>query len=144
MHLACKVVVGVVLRLHPVTPHPPHPPCPLCHPCIASHTLSKEDVQAPPLTHPHLHRSLPPPAHAPSPPPTPRFNSYARIVNERLVPRFNAVWHWAKLEAPDAHTQAGGEGAKELARIRARLAARYPLTLVGGGVGPPPPAAAVF
>jgi len=60
---------------------------------------------------------------------TDAFRSYARLVNERLVPRYNAVWHWAKLELPPGHDQPGSEGAKELARIRARLAARYPVAL---------------
>jgi hypothetical protein len=35
------------------------------------------------------------------------------------MPKYNAAWHWAKLEVPDSEA--------ELQDIRARLAARYPV-----------------
>ncbi|KAG1665934.1 hypothetical protein FOA52_004524 [Chlamydomonas sp. UWO 241] len=47
---------------------------------------------------------------------TQAFKSYATIVHEKLMPRFNATWHWAKLEpewmAPSV--------------LAKRLAARFP------------------
>lgn len=49
-----------------------------------------------------------------------RFRKYVQLVNDKLVPRFNATWHWAKLEVP--------QGQRELAAVKSRLAARYPLS----------------
>lgn len=48
------------------------------------------------------------------------------------MPRFNATWHWAKLEVP--------EGAAERKKLQARLSKRYPVaqvrrTAFGGGGG---------
>jgi hypothetical protein len=44
------------------------------------------------------------------------------MVEERLMPRYGAAWHWAKIEPP------AGPGAEpRLAAMRAALAARYPL-----------------
>jgi hypothetical protein len=38
--------------------------------------------------------------------PAPRFRSYSRLMRERLMPRYNAATHWAKLEVPEG----AGEG----------------------------------
>jgi len=55
---------------------------------------------------------------------TAAFRQYSQMVQDKLMPRYNAVWHWAKLEPPVP----GSPGAEaELGRIRKRLAARYPL-----------------
>ncbi|KAF8071296.1 hypothetical protein HT031_001379 [Scenedesmus sp. PABB004] len=50
---------------------------------------------------------------------TDRFREYADLVQERLMPRFGATWHWAKIEAPTSPAR--------LAAMRAALAARFPL-----------------
>jgi len=47
------------------------------------------------------------------------FVEYKRIVEGRLLPRYNAVEHWAKIEVP--------EDERELRATRARLHARYPI-----------------
>ncbi len=51
-----------------------------------------------------------------------RFRAYTSLVSTRLAPRFNAAWHWAKLEVP--------RSSGELKAVRARLAARFPLKQV--------------
>lgn len=43
--------------------------------------------------------------------------------------RYNAAVHWAKLEVPPGHEQ-GGQAGKDLVKLRARLAARYPVAQV--------------
>ena len=47
------------------------------------------------------------------------FVEYKRMVEGRLLPRYNAVEHWAKIEIP--------EDERELRATRARLHARYPI-----------------
>ena len=50
----------------------------------------------------------------------PRFRSkYVPMVQDKVMPRFGAVWHWAKLEP---RAEGGG-----MAAIRKRLAARFPI-----------------
>jgi L-galactono-1,4-lactone dehydrogenase len=51
---------------------------------------------------------------------TASFKRYAAVVERELMPRFGAVEHWAKLEVPEGDPEA-------VERLRARLAARYPL-----------------
>jgi L-galactono-1,4-lactone dehydrogenase len=41
------------------------------------------------------------------------------LVERRMMPRYGAAWHWAKIEPP--------QGAEDLARMRGALARRYPL-----------------
>ena len=48
-----------------------------------------------------------------------RFAEYAGMVQDKLMPKYNATWHWAKIEPP--------EDAQRLAAMRAALAARFPL-----------------
>eukprot|EP00967_Tisochrysis_lutea_P003790 scaffold4496_cov18-Tisochrysis_lutea.AAC.1 len=48
-----------------------------------------------------------------------RFRAYAHIVEERLMPRFNATWHWAKLEVPQSEA--------ERKKLQARISKRYPV-----------------
>ncbi|GIL70539.1 hypothetical protein Vretimale_3672 [Volvox reticuliferus] len=50
---------------------------------------------------------------------TQTFREYTRLLETKLMPRFNATWHWAKLEAasrPEAELEAV---------VRPRLAARF-------------------
>ncbi|GIL47176.1 hypothetical protein Vafri_4064 [Volvox africanus] len=50
---------------------------------------------------------------------TQAFQEYTRLMETKLMPRFNATWHWAKLEAasrPEAELEAV---------VRPRLAARF-------------------
>lgn len=47
------------------------------------------------------------------------------MVEDRLMPRYGAAWHWAKIEPPPA--DGGPAAAARLARMRAALAARFPL-----------------
>ena len=42
------------------------------------------------------------------------------MVEDRLMPRYGATWHWAKIEPPHGN-------AERLAAMRAALAERYPL-----------------
>ncbi|PNW73648.1 hypothetical protein CHLRE_13g567100v5 [Chlamydomonas reinhardtii] len=53
---------------------------------------------------------------------TDAFRAYTRIVETRLMPKYNAAWHWAKLEAGAA---SGRPEAEMAAVVRPRLAARY-------------------
>lgn len=46
----------------------------------------------------------------------------SRLVDDKLAPRYNGATHWAKLEVPAEGT--------ELAKLRARLAARFPVAKV--------------
>jgi hypothetical protein len=48
------------------------------------------------------------------------FRRYASLVEDRLMPKYGAAWHWAKIDPPR------GDAAR-LARARAALAARFPL-----------------
>lgn len=48
-----------------------------------------------------------------------RFRQYAGLVQDKLMPRFGATWHWAKIEAPDDPAR--------LQAMRDALAARFPL-----------------
>jgi L-galactono-1,4-lactone dehydrogenase len=41
------------------------------------------------------------------------------MVQSKMMPAYNAIWHWAKIEPP--------EDQEALAAMRAALAARYPL-----------------
>eukprot|EP00798_Chlamydomonas_sp_ICE-L_P020691 gene20691-27490_t len=50
---------------------------------------------------------------------TESFRSYAGMVQDRVMPKYGAVWHWAKLEVPTSPC--------ELKSVRAKLAARYPV-----------------
>ncbi|GFR43860.1 hypothetical protein Agub_g4987, partial [Astrephomene gubernaculifera] len=53
---------------------------------------------------------------------TQAFREYARLVETKLMPRFNATWHWAKLEAGPG----SGRSEEEVAAVvRPRLAARF-------------------
>ncbi|KAF5832906.1 hypothetical protein DUNSADRAFT_11056 [Dunaliella salina] len=54
---------------------------------------------------------------------TDAFRAYARIVEERLMPCFNATWHWAKLEVPQSEA--------ERKKLQARISKRYPVDKVG-------------
>ena len=47
------------------------------------------------------------------------IGKYRRMVEQRLLARYNAVEHWAKLEIP--------EDPKDLQATRARLHKRYPI-----------------
>lgn len=47
------------------------------------------------------------------------FKQYASLVEKRLMPKYGATCHWAKLEVPES--EAG------LKAVRQRLAARYPV-----------------
>ncbi|GLC43145.1 hypothetical protein PLESTM_001435600 [Pleodorina starrii] len=50
---------------------------------------------------------------------TAAFREYCRLVETKLMPRFNATWHWAKLEA-------GSRSREEMeGLVRPRLAARF-------------------
>ncbi|KXZ53075.1 hypothetical protein GPECTOR_8g68 [Gonium pectorale] len=52
---------------------------------------------------------------------TAAFREYARLVETKLMPRFNATWHWAKLEAGPGRRPEG-----EMEKVVApRLAARF-------------------
>lgn len=44
---------------------------------------------------------------------------YMRTSERKLMPKYNALWHWAKLELP--------EDPIELANIQKRMAERFPL-----------------
>jgi hypothetical protein len=46
-------------------------------------------------------------------------------VEEKLMPRFNATWHWAKLEVPESEA--------ERKKIQSRISKRYPVAKVRGG-----------
>lgn len=48
------------------------------------------------------------------------FKHYTELVEDKVMPKYDAVWHWAKIELPDQP--------ERLAAMRTRLAARYPLT----------------
>mmetsp|Transcript_27300 Transcript_27300/g.73788 ORF Transcript_27300/g.73788 Transcript_27300/m.73788 type:complete len:638 (+) Transcript_27300:122-2035(+) len=54
---------------------------------------------------------------------TEAFRAYAHIVEERLMPRFNATWHWAKLEVPQSEA--------ERKKLQARISKRYPVDKIG-------------
>jgi len=47
------------------------------------------------------------------------FVEYKRLAEQRMLPRYNAVEHWAKIEIP--------QDERELRATRARLHARYPI-----------------
>lgn len=51
---------------------------------------------------------------------TEAFRKYTRLVQDKLMPRFNATWHWAKLEPDNA----------DLAQLRKRIDARFPSRLL--------------
>lgn len=48
-----------------------------------------------------------------------RFKQYADMVQDKLMPKYNASWHWAKIEVP--------KDAQRLAAMKAALAARFPV-----------------
>lgn len=50
------------------------------------------------------------------------FHKYVRLVEDKLMPRYNAVWHWAKLEPQHDTAQLD---AGRLARVRERLVKRF-------------------
>lgn len=50
---------------------------------------------------------------------TAAFRSYAEMCEQRLMPKFDAKWHWAKLEA--------GEDKERLAWVQAYLRKHYPV-----------------
>ena len=53
-----------------------------------------------------------------------RFRSkLAPIVQDKLMPRFNATWHWAKLELQDGD-------ARSAIAVHKRLASRFPIKQV--------------
>ncbi len=47
------------------------------------------------------------------------FKRYTSLIQRKLMPKYGASWHWAKIEAP--------EDPGDLAAMRAALAARFPL-----------------
>jgi L-galactono-1,4-lactone dehydrogenase len=47
------------------------------------------------------------------------------MVEDKLMPKYNASWHWAKIEPPADPDPAAA--AARLGRMRAALAARFPL-----------------
>ena len=55
------------------------------------------------------------------------FKSYSEVVQERVMPKYNAAWHWAKLEVPRSAQGQVDEG--KMDRIRKKLGAKYPLDL---------------
>ena len=55
--------------------------------------------------------------------PASRFKRYTEVVRDKLMPKYNAAVHWAKLEAPPA-------GTSEARQARAHLATRYPVDKV--------------
>ncbi|GBF99677.1 L-galactono-1,4-lactone dehydrogenase [Raphidocelis subcapitata] len=57
---------------------------------------------------------------------TKAFKQYGALVEEKLMPRYGASWHWAKIEPPSPDDGAG-DAAGRLDRMRAALAARFPL-----------------
>lgn len=48
-----------------------------------------------------------------------RFAEYAGLVQDKLMPKYGATWHWAKIEPP--------ADPQRLDAMRAALAARFPL-----------------
>lgn len=50
-----------------------------------------------------------------------RFKRYGALVEDRLMPRYDAVWHWAKIEPPADGDPARLEGMRR--RLRSRCAA---------------------
>ncbi|KAI8472331.1 MAG: hypothetical protein J3K34DRAFT_212053 [Monoraphidium minutum] len=54
---------------------------------------------------------------------TAAFKRYGALVEEKLMPKYGATWHWAKIEPPPP----GPDGEARLGRMRAALAARFPL-----------------
>lgn len=52
---------------------------------------------------------------------TQAFKKYARLVETKLMSKYGAVEHWAKIELPDK----GDE--ESLRRLKARISARYPI-----------------
>lgn len=88
--------------------------------CTAAQASPAADSWAQPTTQPTApHHPTRPPTH----PISPRsFRAYTRIVETRLMPKYNAAWHWAKLEAGAA---SGRPEAEMAAVVRPRLAARY-------------------
>ncbi|KIY97008.1 hypothetical protein MNEG_10953 [Monoraphidium neglectum] len=57
---------------------------------------------------------------------TAAFKRYAALVEDRLMPRYGASWHWAKIEPPTDGGDAAAAAAR-LAHMQAALAARFPL-----------------
>lgn len=51
--------------------------------------------------------------------PSRRFAQYAGLVQDKLMPRYGATWHWAKIEPPPE--------AARLSAMKAALAQRFPL-----------------
>ena len=56
------------------------------------------------------------------------FKSYSEVVHERVMPKFNATWHWAKLEVPRS-SLTGQLDEVKMDQIRKRLSAKFPLEL---------------
>lgn len=50
---------------------------------------------------------------------TAAFKRYTSLVEQQLMAKYNAVWHWAKLELPDSK--------ERLEKVRQQLRARYPV-----------------
>lgn len=48
-----------------------------------------------------------------------RFREYAGMVQDKLMPKYNAVWHWAKIEVP--------QDPQRLEAMRQALAQRFPV-----------------
>jgi L-galactono-1,4-lactone dehydrogenase len=56
------------------------------------------------------------------------FKSYSEVIQDRVMPKFNATWHWAKLELPRSPATGQVDEAR-LDSIRKRLRAKFPLEL---------------
>jgi L-galactono-1,4-lactone dehydrogenase len=74
----------------------------------------------------HACNPLPRPARPPRTARPRRFKRYAALVEDRLMPRYGASWHWAKIEPPTDGGDAAAAAAR-LAHMQAALAARFPL-----------------